>query len=162
MMPLGSLLDWIERSPLAVVLREDPWLYPAVEVAHILGFVLLVGAAAMFDLRLLGLSRTIPVGALARHLLPWARTGLALAAPTGLLLFVTDATTLAANPALQIKLVLIVLAILNTVVFHHWIARSLPSWDVGHPTPLGAKLAAVVSLVLWGGVVAGGRLIAYV
>ena len=161
-MPLGPWLTWIERSPLAVVLREHPWLYPGVEVAHILGFVILVGAAAMFDVRLLGLSRTISVQALAQHLLPWARAGLGLAAPTGVLLFVSDATTLAANPAFQVKLVLIALAILNTVVFHRWTGRSMASWDVAQPTPLGAKLAAVVSLLLWAGVVTGGRLIAYV
>ena len=35
-------------------------------------------------------------------------------------------------------------------------------WDVARPTPLGAKLAAIVSLVLWTGVIVGGRLIAYV
>src|SRR5262245_23997671 len=134
-MPLGPWLNWIERSSLAVTLREHPWLYPGVEVCHILGFAILVGAAAMFDLRLLGLSRAISVEALAGHLLPWARAGLALAAPTGLLLFISDAVTLAANPAFQLKLVLIALAILNTVVFHRWTARSLPSWDVGRPTP---------------------------
>lgn len=161
-MPLGPWLTWIERSPLAVTLREHPWLYPGVEVCHILGFVILVGAAAMFDLRLLGLSRAISVEALAGHLLPWARVGLALAAPTGLLLFISDAVTLAANPAFQLKLILIALAILNTVVFHRWTARSLPAWDVARPTPLGAKLAAIVSLVLWTGAVVGGRLIAYV
>ena len=91
-----------------------------------------------------------------------ARAGLALAAPTGLLLFISDAVTLAANPAFQLKLIVIALAILNTVVFHRWTARSLPSWDVAEPTPIGAKLAAIVSLVLWTGAVVGGRLIAYV
>jgi hypothetical protein len=161
-MPLGPWLTWIERSPVAVALREHPWLYPGVEVCHILGFVILVGAAAMFDLRLLGLSHAISVQALAHHLLPWARAGLALAAPTGLLLFISDAAALAANPAFQLKLVLIALAILNTMVFHRWTVRSLASWDVGGSTPLGAKLAAIVSLVLWTGAIVGGRLIAYV
>ena len=161
-MPLGPWLTWIERSPLGVALREHAWLYPAVEVGHIFGFVILVGAAAMFDLRLLGLSRTISVLSLAGHLLPWARVGLGLAVPTGILLFISDAATIAYNPAFQIKLILIALAILNTVVFHRWTARSLPAWDVGRPTPLGAKLAAIASLVLWAGAVIGGRLIAYV
>jgi hypothetical protein len=158
---LNPWLVWIERSSLAVALREHSWLYPGVEIGHILGFVILVGSAAMFDLRLLGLSPTVSVRALAGHLLPWARAGLGLAAPTGLLLFISDATSLAVNPAFQVKLVLIALAILNTMVFHRWTARSLASWDAASPTPLGAKLAAVASLVLWTGVVASGRLIAY-
>lgn len=158
----GSWLVWLERSLLGTSIRESPWLYPGVEIAHILGFAVLVGAAVLFDLRLLGLSREIPVRALAGHLLPWARVGLGVAAPTGVLLFISDATALAGNPAFQIKLGLIVLAILNTVVFHRWTARSIGAWDVGQPTPLAAKLAGLVSMVLWIGVVAGGRLIAYV
>ena len=100
--------------------------------------------------------------ALAGHLLPWARAGLALAAPTGVLLFITDATTLAGNPAFQLKLVLIVLAILNTVVFHRWTARSLAPGTSARPTPLGAKLAASPRWCSGPAVVAGGRLIAYV
>jgi hypothetical protein len=42
-------------------MRQWTWLYPIVEILHILGFVVLVGAAFMFDLRLLGLSRPLPV-----------------------------------------------------------------------------------------------------
>ena len=159
---LGPWLAWLERTPLALLLREHPWLYPLVEIGHILGFVVLVGAAAMFDMRLLGVSPGLSVRALAGHLLPWARGGLALAAPSGVLLFLTDAAAIATNPAFQVKMGLIVLAILNTVVFHRRTARSIDAWDTGRPTPLGAKAAAVCSLVLWAGVVAGGRLIAYV
>jgi hypothetical protein len=159
---LGPWLSWIERSALGVALREHPWFYPGVEICHILGFVVLVGAAVIFDLRLLGLSRAISVQALAQHVLPWARGGLALAAMTGVLLFISDATTIAYNPAFQLKLVVIVLAILNTVVFHRWTGRGMAAWDTAGPTPLGAKLAAVVSLVLWTTAVAAGRLIAYV
>jgi hypothetical protein len=154
--------SWLERSALGTLIRDSVWLYPGIEIVHILSFAVLIGAAVLFDLRLIGLSPGISVQALAGHLLPWARLGLAVAAPTGVLLFIADATALAGNPALRIKLLLIVLAILNTVIFHRWTARSMSNWDVGQPTPLGAKLAGIVSLVLWASVVAGGRLIAYV
>ena len=70
-MPSPGPLGAIEGLPVAQAMRHWLWLYPAVEIAHILGFVLLVGSIAMFDLRLLGLSKSIPVPALARHLLPW-------------------------------------------------------------------------------------------
>ncbi len=154
-------LPWLERTTIAVAMRESTWLYPTVEIAHILGFVVLVGAAAMFDLRLLGLTRALPVTAMARHLLPWARLGLALAAPTGVLLFIAEATTTAANPAFQMKLTLIALAILNTLVFHRWAFKSVKHWDRETATPSSAKAAAVISLTLWATVIACGRLIAY-
>ena len=159
---LGDWLSWVERSALAIAIRESTWLYPAVETTHILAFVTLVGAAAMWDLRLLGLSRSVPVTALGRHLLPWTRAGLLVAAPTGLLLFITDATQIAANPAFRLKLVLIAAAVLNAAAFHRWTYRSIQLWDQGVGSPFAAKLAGALSLTLWTSVIACGRLIAYV
>ena len=159
---MRNLLIWLEGSAVAVGMRESSWLYPLVETLHILGFVVLVGAAAMFDLRLLGISRSLSVIGLARHLLPWARAGLALAAPTGLLLFLSDATALASNPALQAKLVALGLGIVNTLVFHWRSFAAVDSWDRDAPTPAGARAAALVSLGAWTATIALGRLIAYV
>jgi hypothetical protein len=113
----AAWLLWLEQSAVAQAMRQWRWLYPIVEVVHIVGFVLLVGAAAMFDLRLLGLSRSLPVATMARHLLPWARVGLGVVAPTGLLMFTAHATEFATNPAFQLKLALITAACLNAAVF---------------------------------------------
>ena len=53
--PVGpAWLVWLETSALAEAMRQWTWLYPGVEIVHIVGFVVLVGAAIMFDLRLLG------------------------------------------------------------------------------------------------------------
>lgn len=159
---LGPLWLWLESTSLAQALRQQAWLYPAVETLHILGFVVLVGAAAMFDLRLLGLSRRVPVTGLARHLLPWSRLGLLMAAPTGALLFMADATATASNPAFRLKLLLIAAALLNAGLFHRRSYRSVQAWDCDAPTPVAARLAGALSLALWAGVIASGRLIAYV
>lgn len=155
-------LTWLEKTAVALAMREEPWLYPTAEVLHIIGFVMLVGAAAMFDLRLLGRSRSVPVTGLARHLLPWSRAGLLLAAPTGVLMFMAEATQTSQNPAFQLKLALIGAAILNAGAFHFWTFKSVRTWDCDLPSPIGAKLAAVLSLALWATVIAAGRLIAYV
>jgi hypothetical protein len=117
--PVGEAwLVWLETSALAMAMREWRWLYPVVEIVHIVGFVVLVGAAAMFDLRLLGVSRPLPVAAMARHLLPWARMSLVLVVPSGLMMFAANATEMAENPAFRLKLVLIAAALLNAAVFH--------------------------------------------
>ena len=68
----GAPLAAIERLPLAVAMRHDLWLYPIVEIFHIVGFVTLVGSIIVLDLRLLGLSKALPVQVLARHVLPWS------------------------------------------------------------------------------------------
>ena len=85
-------LVWLETSQVAVAMRQWLWLYPAVEIVHILGFVTLVGAAFMFDLRLLGFTRHLPVSGMATHLLRWSRLSLLLVIPSGVLMFVAHAT----------------------------------------------------------------------
>lgn len=154
-------LVWLEGTSVAAAMRQWLWLYPVVEIVHILGFVVLVGAAALFDLRLLGLARQLPVTALARYHLRWARSALFLIVPSGLLMFVAHATEMATNPAFQTKLALIVLAGLNAAAFHRGVFRTVGSWDRDITTPGSARVAALLSLVLWTGVIACGRLLAY-
>jgi hypothetical protein len=160
--PVGpAWLVWLETSAVAVAMRQWTWLYPIVEIVHILGFVILVGAALMFDLRLLGVSRALPVTAMERHLLRAARLSVALVVPTGVLMFVAHATEMADNLAFRLKVVLLTAALLNAAVFHRAPFRSVAEWDRNSETPLGARLAALLSVVLWVGVITCGRLIAY-
>ena len=152
---------WLETSGVAVAMRQWLWLYPAVEITHIVGFVVLVGSAFMFDLRLLGLSRALPVSAMAVHLLRWARLALLLVIPSGALMFLAHATEFAGNPAFRVKLLLIAAAFLNAGIFHRWPFRAVGDWDTEIRAPGPARLAGVLSLVLWIGVIACGRLLAY-
>jgi hypothetical protein len=154
-------LVWLETSGFAVAMRQWLWLYPAVEIVHIVGFVVLVGSAFMFDLRLLGLGRGLPVSAMADHLLRWSRWSLVLVVPTGLSMFVAHATEMATNSAFQLKLALIAAAFLNAGIFHRWPFRAVGDWDTEIPAPPAARLAGTFSLLLWTGVIACGRLLAY-
>jgi hypothetical protein len=160
--PTGpAWLVWLESSAVAVAMRQSTWLYPGVEIAHIVGFVALVGAALMFDARLLGRSRPLAVSALERHLLPWARWSLLLVVPTGALMFTAHATEMAANPALRLKLALLAAAFLNAGVFHRWPFRTVGDWDTEIHAPIAARVNGALSILLWVGVIACGRLIAY-
>jgi hypothetical protein len=154
-------LVWLESTTLAAAMRQWLWLYPIVEIIHIAGFVVLVGAAVMFDLRLLGLSRSLPVRDVARHLLPWARASLVLVVPTGLMMFAAHATEMAQNPAFRLKLLLIASAGSNAAIFHRGIFKTVETWNVNAPAPALARIAAVLSLMLWTGVIGCGRLLAY-
>ncbi len=154
-------LGWLHATPVALAMRQSEWLYPAVEILHILGFCALVGAAALFDLRLLGISRQIPVQQMAAHLLPVAWVGFALAAPSGFLLLLPDAQSIGVSPIFLGKMALIGLAGLNAWVFHTRVGRNVQHWNQGVGPPLAARLAALVSLVVWVAVIALGRLIAY-
>jgi len=158
----ASPLVAIERLPLAVAMRHDLWLYPSVEIVHIIGFVTLVGSIIVLDLRLLGLSKALPVSVLARHTLPWSIGALALIVPSGLLMFITHAGDFISNPAFITKMSLLFCAAINAAVFHAGVFRSVAGWDSGVATPAAAKIHALVSLLVWLSVLACGRLLAYV
>ena len=162
MTPSGSgWTEWLEATAAATAMRQSLWLYPIVEILHIIGFVVLVGSAAMFDLRLLGLSRQLPVTGMERHLLTWARASVFVILPTGGLMFIAHAGEFAGNPAFRLKLLFLVLAALNAALFHLRPFKQVAAWDRGERAPLAARVAACLSLVLWTGVIACGRLLAY-
>jgi hypothetical protein len=151
----------IEGLALARAMRESLWLYPSVEIVHITGFVLLVGSVAMFDLRVLGLSRSIPVRALARHLLPWSVGALLLIVPSGLAMFAAHAADFLGNRAFQLKMALILAAALNAAWFHSGPYQGVATWDTGVAAPLAARVSVALSLAIWLAVIACGRLLAY-
>lgn len=154
-------LEWLESSSLAEYIRHSHLLYPFIEIVHIIGFVFLAGSAFLFDFRLLGVSKKIPVTDLAKHLLPWSQRSLLLVVPSGFLLFMTQATSLGYNKIFWTKLILITLAFFNAGYFHRYTFRSAEGWNCMRPTPPQAKAAGIISIVLWTAVITCGRFLAY-
>ena len=151
----------LEASALGQAMRQWLWLYPSVETVHIVGIALLVGSIVVLDLRLLGLSRSLPVRRLSAHILPWTAASFVLIIPSGLAMFVAHAGELIANPVFAVKMCLILLAGANAGVFHAGVFRSAGKWDVDVMPPLAARAAAAASLLIWISVIACGRLLAY-
>src|SRR5688572_7373729 len=147
-----DVFEWLEYSSLAVYIRQSPLLFPAIEIVHIVGFIFLVGSAFLFDLRLLGIAKKLPVKDVADYVLPWSRRSLLLVVPSGLLLFISQAKALSTNGVFGLKLILILFAFTNAGIFHRFTFRSVSNWPVTE-TPVGAKAAALISLVLWTSVI---------
>ncbi|WP_118132989.1 DUF6644 family protein [Oceanicella sp. SM1341] len=159
MEPLLELARMVEQSRPATAIRMVPWLYPALMALHVLGIALLVGGAAAFDARLLGLARReVPLAGAARLLLPLSRAGFALTLVTGLAMAAAMAGTVVQSAAAPVKFGLLLLAGVNVLVFH---ARVLPGLPAGGAVPGAARLCALASLVLWTGITFAGRWLAY-
>lgn len=155
-------LEALRASDLAAAMRTARWLYPAASAGHILGIALILGAILPFDFRLMGMWRRVPVGPLARVLVPVAQTGIILAVGTGILIFSVDPEKYAAMPLFQVKLGLIALAIVNALAL-----RAARDW----PPALGSNFLGTtnrlawsggVSAICWLGAMICGRMIAYV
>jgi hypothetical protein len=138
----------LQESGFGDIVRRSPLLYPAANVLHVLGVMGFFAIVAAMDMAIL---RDRGAEAVAR-LRSYAILLLLLVAATGLVLFTPEAVAVAANPAFQAKLVLILLALAN-VIANHWALRRSGGL---------ARLTAGLSLLAWLAVAALGRLIAYV
>jgi hypothetical protein len=152
----------IHQLPLAVFLRGNAWAFPLVETVHIVAIAVLFGSILVVDLRILGFSRILSLRQLASHALPLTLLGFAIAAASGLLLFIAHAADLIGNRVFIVKLGLIFLAGINAALFHTGPYVSVASWDAAVPAPGSARSMAAASIVLWVAVIACGRWIAYV
>ncbi len=135
--------------------------YPFIVTAHIVGFVMLVGAVAVFDLRVLGFGKGIPVRALARLCLPWAVLSLVLIVPTGLLMFIAYSAPLLGSGEFLLKLGLLLVAAILAIVFHSGPYGSVDAWNVDVPAPMAARLVAAASLINWIAVLVVGKMLTY-
>lgn len=158
---LAEALTAIEQWPLAAALRDGRWTYAAVNGLHVTGIALLFGAIVPLDLRLLGFWRQVTIRTLARVLVPVAAFGLLLAVSAGFLMFAIRATEYAAKPVFQIKLALIVCAVANALLLRRAMVWETGRDDTGAP-PARLRLAGALSILLWLGVIAAGRSIAFV
>ena len=87
-MHLYALCQWLQSTSWATGIRESLDLYPALYTLHIFGFVIMVTATSVLDLRILCLGlRTRSVASVAQLALPWAQAGLAANLITGFLIF---------------------------------------------------------------------------
>jgi hypothetical protein len=137
-------------------LSSSELIFPTLECLHIAGFVLSVGTIAIVDFRLLGLGmRRHPVAEIARGLAPWTLVGLVLMLTSGPLLFSSDPDEYYVNRSFQIKMVLLLLAI----VFHYTVHRKAAA---SGKSSAWNKIVACVSMGLWVGVVFCGIFIAFV
>lgn len=147
-------VDLLARLPLAVAIRESVWAFPLLEIVHIAAFAAMIGSVLTVELRVFGLRRALPLDELGKLGAAIGVTAFAVIVASGSLLFLSDAAGYIGNRAFVVKLGLITVAAINMLVFH---ARG----SLARPDGI-ARAQAALSLLLWLGVIAAGRMIAYV
>ncbi len=157
---MASALHSVEASGLGRFMREALYAYPVAEAVHIAGLALLFGSIAIVDLRLLGLGKRIPIAPLVTFAVPWSLAGFVIAASAGLLMFTAHAEEFLTQPVFMLKMGLILAGGINAASLHTGPLRSSALGDDAHP-PARVRFAAALSLLLWLGVIACGRFLAY-
>jgi len=151
--------QWLDQTPFGKYMRESLYSFPIVETLHVFGIVSLLSAAFLLDLRLFGLGpmRDKPVTQLAHWVLPWVWSGFAVQVITGTLMFSAEATRSALNSLFWVKMLMIVLAGVNALIFHTRMYKNVQTWDTARVAPLGARIYGVFSISIWCVVIGLGR-----
>ena len=155
-----NILSSLEGSSFSMWLlgSNSIWAYPTVLTLHTFGMMVLVGASAMLDLRLLGFGRGIPLDSL-KTLFRVMWVAFYLNAVTGSMLFVADATKRGTSVIFLVKLLLVAAGVVTIVLIKREVYGKNPAPVTVSGT---ARRLAIASLLVWSAAISAGRLLAYV
>jgi len=152
---------WLKGSVFHHFVTDYPWVWPACETLHFMGMALLIGVGGAVDLRMLGVLKRISFAPLHR-LLPWGVAGFVINLITGFLFFAGDPYQYKDNIAFLFKIVFILLAGMNVLIFYLVSFRQVEAMGPGDDAPMSAKVIAATSIFLWFGVMYWGRMLPFI
>jgi|SoiMethySBSTD1v2_1073268.scaffolds.fasta_scaffold75693_3 hypothetical protein len=154
------LVSTLARATPIREFMHTKWGWPAAESLHFIGLSLLVGTISVFDLRLLGLAKRVPIAALHR-LVPWGLVGYGITAGTGALFLMAEPDQYVYNPAFHLKVLFMLVAGLNASAFYLTSYRRTTAPGASADAPPAARIIAAASLFLWISVIIAGRLLTF-
>jgi hypothetical protein len=155
-----SFQAWLRTTFIADVMTNVNWAWPISESIHFIGLCMLIGTVGVFDLRMLGFVKRVPLTALHR-LIPFGILGYGLNVMTGITFLSAYPDQYFYNPAFQTKLLFMAVAGLNVAAFYLTMYRRVSAGGPEDEAPLSARIAGGVSLVCWLGVIFAGRFITF-
>src|SRR5262245_40110546 len=155
-----GVLNWLESLSLSVWVHESPsvWAQATVLTLHTMGMAVLVGASWVLDLRLLGVSRNVPLSSF-RWVFPAVALGLVVNLVTGVLLFAARATMWGTAFPFFVKMILVVAGAGTLMPLRSYVLRGDAQQRDGSGR---VRLLAIASIIAWSAAITAGRLLAYV
>ena len=157
-----ELWQWLYDLSLSKIVRESFWVFPAVQCIHIYSMIALIAILSAFDMRVMGfgmggIASRRPISEFARAVLQWVWIPFIINATTGMLMFASKAPEYRNNSAFVLKMFLIFFG----MGYHVVLLRKATHWQDRLGMPVGVKVAGLPSLLVWVGVIAASRWIAY-
>ena len=157
----NAIVVWLKSTAVSHAMSMSPVLWPICEMLHFIGLALLIGAAGLIDLRLMGFLKSVPLTAM-MQLRKWAALGLLINIVTGTLFFIGAPDQYINNSAWYAKLVFLAVAMLNVAVFETRHGRRMLTLTANEQTPASFKVAGAVSIGSWFLVLYFGRMLPFI
>ena len=159
---LLNLARWLDSQSWSTAIHESIYLYALIETTHVITLMVVLGMLFVIDLRMLGaIFPKVPASIIAQRLDKPMMIGFAMMLITGFLLYYAIPVRTTQSLWFRIKVVLLIVAGITAFLFRAKLQASRSSWDLDPIPPKRIRVGAMLSLVLWAGVVITGRTIAY-
>jgi len=157
---LNDFCAWLDQTALSQAIQATNWVVPTVQSIHILAIAMVAASALMIDLRLIGVfGADQPLKTVSSRFLPFVWWPLLILFITGAIMIVGEPPRSLKNPVFQIKMLLLIGALTVTGIFQIML-RTNSSFAGASRSGAGITIA-VVSMLLWTGIIFAGRWIAY-
>ena len=157
---LLGLSKWLGATTLSGGIRTTGWIIPTLQSIHILGVAVLFSSVILVDLRVLRLlQREAPLPDVAQRFLPLIWPVLLVQLLSGSLLIIGEPRRALLNTTFYLKMALLLVAIALTAGLQRWLVST--RWESSRGRRVAGRLAAVLSILVWCGILFAGRWIAY-
>src|ERR1700692_2389459 len=128
---INALCVWIDATPLSQWMQVTNWVVPTVQTVHILAIAVVASSALMIDLRLIGVFwADRPLKAVSSRFLPLVWWPLLILLATGAIMIISEPARSLKNPAFQLKMLLLIAALIITWLFQFLPRRNAAFGDV--------------------------------
>jgi hypothetical protein len=159
---LSELSKWLAATSLSHTIQTAGWIIPTLQTIHILCVAVVFASAMLVDFRIFRLfEREVPLPQVMRRFLPAIWPVLVILLLTGSLLIIAEPRRSLVNSTFQLKMLLLVIAIVLTATLQRGITASPAFWEKDRSHQIAGQLVATASILVWSGILLAGRWIAY-
>jgi len=157
-----EFINWLSQTPFSVAIQSHEWVIPTVQSIHIVAIGVVLASVFMIDLRILGwagLDQTL--SETTRRFGPWLSAALCALLATGVLMVVGEPARELLAFSFWLKMLLVGIGTLIAAAFQIALRRNEHDWEISVVNRWSIKSIAVLTFLIWVGIVILGRLIAY-
>jgi hypothetical protein len=165
---IQEFTQWLSQTHPNAVFSDtthlSTWLIiPVSQCIHIVSVAIVMISVGVLNLNLLGIAGTRQSFAqLAKHLIPWIWGALIVLFITGTVQTIAEPSRELLNITFRVKMAMLLMAVAITLIYQITLKKDPHFWELSPQRRQTSRLLATMSLVLWVGIAAAGRLIAYI
>jgi len=156
------VIEWLSQTPLSLAIQTRAWVVPTIQSIHIVAIGIVVASVFMIDLRVLGWAeRDQTLLQTVNRFGPWLSWALGVLLITGALMVVGEPARELLSFSFWLKMALVAIGSLSAAAFRIAVRRNELRWEESLVKGLVIKSLAILTLLIWAGIIVLGRLIAY-